>query len=1812
MTACTFALDPINALDKAFSFADTNVGTLRVVNGAPSGGATLYAIRVTYPDNSLREFWFETGLLPGASREYSFPAGEGYKVRFNNGQGWTRDPQTVSIVKDQTAIVNFTGNEEISIDLSGVKGKLTVYNLIPKDAGDYVIENLRVSSEEESSKRETVVFYFYTANGIRNGENQEFDVLAGKYWVRAQIRHPTSGKLSKWSIPAYVRTYTSADNYTDSNGPAIVEVKDNTRGIAIFNAGVLDSDGNVDIGGTHEKPTYPDYPPPKDNDSMDENGREIPNVDGTVSSDSSPVKAIKVEKLGFTPPDDYTGDGLGYAYAQKDDVLAALNVKEGETVPKAKVVRTTIYDQTVQPGGAWHLSLAEEGWYLLSFSVDGKAFSKGYPIRLSKVGDNWVVEPGVIPPFDDDGSVWKDKDGVIISNETPENGGPIIKNGETIGTLSPEDAKKPITDIKIYDENGELYAHYRNRYGLPIYNGKDWIITPALPGGTDGKDYYVTFSDDYGKTWTHPPILLHVDGNGNGNFSYDKTHPQWDGTSAGKPAPETTSPDLWGNDPDVKSEVNPRNPIYVVVPSDPPLDTVPPAGIPAGSEGPKELVNVTGDIENDTTPPAYGSQLDIINRSTKVPPFVIKYIKLNASSTPRVAYRIIDLTRITYSGGGGGIPAGKRLSLVGFDLKPDNYWVYLSEDGRDWKRYKETVAIPAPWKKVGDNIVFTGTTAESKALVPKVIYRDDAGGKDDWNTNPPPSTGILLIRNTSNKFITNLTIKAGSSFLTHEGVTYDGAQTFANIAPNATMLIELPVTNVPLPDTPYLVGIGTSKDQAVEYVYYRATITQNGITYLTFTGTESGGKTPDTPIVIVPVDPDDPGGGTDPDDPGGGPTPPYASTGILMIRNFSDQIIDDLTIRSGSTYFTYGGVEYNAARANIPIGGTKYFEIPSEDSPYTVIIQDTSGSPQGAVYYRVIIEQNKPTYLTFYGTELGEGKGTTPDTPIVLDPNTYPGNGETPTVDPPVDPPSNPDAIGILTVRNLSDQAITSLTIKKYDNTPLTYLGVTYNGSQPTNIPIDGELSYTIPVTGSGAYTVIIQDTAGSPTGPVHYRVIIFENRSTYLSFYGTELGEGKGTSDNPISLDPDTYPGNGHSDDGGGGEEPPDTPPPGGGDDGGNTGGVKTGILIVQNPTYEKLVNITIKVPYSNGTIVEYAGITYDARPLPIPARVDTTVNYEAFALPVTTEDTDLPGYNNHLNANLANSYLVRVVGEVANGASTLTCYYRVAIAEGKTTYISFLEGHLCLNVGAERYGKPFVGASSESDPYILNPFEEPGNAPYRNYNDSTPPPPPPPDDRPPTPDGDITVIGGGSGSSGGLMQPVDGTPAFDVQTGTFDRSLSSDQDRLYDSGLVQPYIPYLPASSPYPYGGDGTKQNMNNRGYFNFRFHWRADTNWGIGALSLQRLQRQGTSSTKVPVGDVIYLLNAKADYTNTTDRKTGSSQARLGAIYTSTGTIGDGIGGSIKGEDRSFEDWQRNWLGLREPNTGWQLNISPPSGNVLNVNQPVYRSGKGYYSNRTAQWKGSSDNAANREYSAHRAVNNPGRLYTTGVIYKAPASSAITADPYVFDHAYANLGEGFEAGEYRVYLRKGYDSLHKTADVGDAHQIKMYRYYLESFDITIYPGVVTTAIYRDGLKSTEGAFSYTPIPQAAYGKLVVLNAAKPADDYRITAILLDKPGYYSSTSTSSRHEVHRYLAALSSGGSLTGGTPNLLNGYAWGQMNPIARGGMHTFVLPPGGYRIAVKSTRNTSYWYGSSASDWFPVVVGEGETVYLNYQDTKLVR
>jgi hypothetical protein len=1433
LSACTLSLDPVNALVDAFRFADTNVGTLKVVNAAENG-TILYGIQVILPDKILNEYQFESGLLPGNSREYRLPAQITYNVSFSNGKGWTKIPLTAFFTKDETFTVTFTGTEEISIDLSGIKGKLTVYNSIPATEGDYVIEDLRVSSTEGTDGQESIVFYFHIEQGIHNGGKPDFDVLPGDYWVRAQIREPKTGKLSKWSIPAHVGSYNAKnkDQFDVSAEPGKITVSADRGGIAVFNEKVLkggQAGGEVDTGYNAENnpggnANFPSIP---DNDLLNGNGEKTPNISGSIDPDSRPVKSIKVEKLGF-PTADRNGVTVDpkYAYTSADiDTV----VREGKTV------KTTIYDQSVTAKDTWQLSLTESGWYLLSFSVDGKTFSKAFPVRLEDKNGNGKIdpdemEPGVIPPYNENDSTWTDKQGVVVKNNTPSEGGPIYKldsggkwvedkdkNGSP-KILSPADAQKPITDIKVYSPGGSLHKHYRSQQGLPIYNGKEWIITPGLPSG----DYMIILTDDNGATWTYPPFPFHVDGNGDGKISYDKTHPFWDRTTAAKPAPELTSPSNpdW-NDPTGNwkpgTEINPKNPIYVVIPSEPPLDTIPPG------TGPKELADAEdpkGDGSYDGTPPAPGSQLDIINKEKGS---VINFIKLNSFATPNRAYRIIDLRKITYSGGNppvkqtGGLPAGRRLSLAGFDFKPDLYYVYLSENGKTWWKYHVAVNIYAPWT--------TNARGEivpiSAGKVEKVIYRNNDA---DWDKPEKP-----------------------------------------------------------------------------------------------------------------------------------------------------------------------------------PVGD-------------------------------------------------GDGQGE---------------------------------------------------------------------------------------------------------------------------------------------------FPGSGNS---------------GSGDNNNDGGGVKTGILIVQNPRPAFLSSITIKRPSSNGAILEYAGVKYENYPLNVPgtSAKPAGIKSQAFVLPVTTEDTDKISFDSHYASNLRNSYPVKVVGYLsANKIGE--CYYRVTIAPGKITYIAFSYGHLAPD------GNLYQGVNTETSPWALDPFDPPGDALFNSSgsgsgnsggSDSQPPSFTEEEKK------NNAVISGGGGSWG-LMQPGSdpvGLPNdAERNSNLFDRSYSSPGDRSYPTGQVQPYLPNPSVAVPYPAGGDGTKKNMykdgSDRGYFNFRFDWYHDSNWGIGYLAIQKLQRRGTSSIKDPEGPIIVLLDAKAPMERTDLMISGSAQRDLGMIYKD---YENRVNGSIKGEDRSFNSWQANWLGLRDSATGWQLNVRPDGR--LDPTQPVYRAGKGYYPTDTnAAWEtDKSDKPATREFSAHRALNNPGRLYTTGVILNADGTH---------NRLYAPMGTGFEAGEYRVYLYKGYDSLDTSSSYAEYNQPnrqkKMYRRNEAEFDITIYPGVVTTALYRAGLDraGTEGAFAYTPIPQAAFGKIVVLNNP-PNNDYTITAILLDKPGYQNKVNSSAMHEVHRYIAALASTpSSMRGGTPNLLNNNSWGAMNPLRKGEMYTFILPPGGYRIAVQSTRDrdsSHNWYGEGSGTWLPVVVTEGETVYLSYRGDELSR
>jgi hypothetical protein len=1363
LPACTLSLDPMTSIGDSFRFADTNVGILKVVNAAENG-AVLYGIQLIQPDKSLSEYYFEKGLSPGNSWESRFPAQIVYGVKFSNGKGWTKNSLPAVFAKDQTFTVTFTGTEEISVDLSGIKGKLTVYNLIPATEGEYVIENILVSSTENVAGQKSINLVFYVENGIHSEEKPVFDVLPGEYWVRAQIKNPKTGKLSKWSIPAHVGSYdtTNKDQFDISAEPGKISISADRVGIAIFNEKVLDGGqpgGDVVI----DTPEFPSIP---GNMSLDEDGKPISNVNGKIDKDSRPIRAIKVEKLGF-PSADQNGvsGGKKYQYTNSDIILV---LQEG------KIVKTTIYDQTIMAGGAWNLALAEPGWYLLSFSPDNKTFSKTFPIRLEdKNGNGKIdedeVEPDVIPSYNNDDSTWTEKRGIIVKNNTPAEGGQIYKKdaaGQWVPDenkmLSPADAQKPITDIKLYNLDGSLYAQYRNQHGLPIHGGKEWIITPALDPG----DYMISLSDDNGLGWTYPPFAFKVEKNKDDIIIYDKTRAFWERTAAGKPAPELVSPDNpnW-NDPrgnwSPGAEINPNNPVYITPPSEPPLDMIPPG------TGPKEMGNAedpAGDGSYSGTAPAPGSQLDIINKEKG---FVVSYVKLNPLATPGKVYRIIDLSRITYTDGTppvkrtGGIPAGKRLSLAGYDFKPGQYYVYLSEDAKVWWKYNTAVDIPTSWT----------TDAEGK-LVPipasrieKVIYKD---ADENWS---------------------------------------------------------------------------------------------------------------------------------------------YPSA---------------------------------------------------------------SSSP---------------------------------------DENT--GNA------------GNIDA-------------------------------------------------------------------------------------------------ENAGNTDN--------------ENDGGGLNIPP------------------KGFLVIQNLLPEKTTALTIRRPYKDGSFLVEGDITYNQHPVIIEPN-----KFDVFHLPITETSPYQIG--------------------VRNGVSAMV-FYKVSIEKDMFTYV-LLEG--LMPDGSGSIDKPLVPSSA---PSLAGSFPDASIAGEESV--------------PPLSTDDVTVISGTPGPRGIMQFGVDfvgSIPNF-AETGSdlFDRNYRGMGERRYPSGQVQPYLPY-PSSVmvPFPQGGNGTKENMGGRGYFNFRYI-QSDSDWGVGYLAIQKLRRRGTSSAKDPVGPRIVLLDAKAD--TDIDMLSGEGQRKLGNIYNETGL------GSIKGEDRSFNDWQKNWLGLVDPDTGWQINVNPDG--TLDPVQPVYRGGKNRYPrDRDVAWNvDTSDKKPNRENGVHRALNNPGRLYTTGV---------------TTDGLYAPLGAGFEAGEYRVFLYRGTDSQSTTSVSPSNNEVtrqkKMYRTYENDFDITIYPGVITTAIFQSRKENQHGAFAYTPIPQAAFGKLVILNNP-PNNDYTVNAILLDKPGYEDRVNSSSTHEVHRYIAALASTPtSMPGSIPNFLNGNNWGKMNPLSKGGMHTFILPPGGYRIAVQSTRdrdNSRAWYGEDPNAWLPVVITEGDTVYLTYHGQELSR
>jgi hypothetical protein len=723
---CILPLDPVNAIDPN-SLVDPNTGTIQVFNNSatpPGRNVSISAVRIIQPNGSFSEFPFGGGLGTGKySEKYRFSSGQNYQVKFHDGRGWTVNAKPVFVEKGENVIVPFDGTEEISIDLSGAKGKLIVFNRIPPATGkNFTIENIRVSREEDG--QETEVYYFYQEGEIAYEESHNFDILPGTYWVRARIRNSATGKLSKWSIPAL----EGQANNTVSGAPGEITVSAATAGIAVFNDKVL-RNGEVDTG--YPGTSGSEYPEVPDNGNIDNNGNETPNVDGTVDGGANPVLAVKVEKLGFTG---YKQNGVEgtpvYTYAQKSDALK-----------EARIVKTNIYNMTINPGSIWKLALSEVGWYLLSFSEDGLKFSKGFPIRLSRdAAGNWVVEPSVIPPYNGDDSTWVDKPGVILSNDTPVQGGPIYgPDGNLTGeTLTPAEAQRPITDVKIYNPDGSLYGYYRNSAGMPIANNKEWMVNPPLPPG----DYLITVSDDYGETWTDPPFPFHVDENGNGRISYDKTHPWWTGKVAGKPRPERPkSGDPW--DEGTKKEID-GEAVIVTVPAEPPL----------------EIADAANPPENTSTEP--GSQLDVINKSAKSPAYVINYLKLNRVYTPAKAYRIIDVSAQ------GGIVTGKRLSLVGFDLKPDLYWVYVSQDGQTWYRYKKKmITIPTPW-------VYEAGVVKPNTTVDKVIYLDVP--HDDWTTEPP-GTGS----GTPPGPVTNLSAVAGSGYVALSW-TYSTASTLAAIS----------------------------------------------------------------------------------------------------------------------------------------------------------------------------------------------------------------------------------------------------------------------------------------------------------------------------------------------------------------------------------------------------------------------------------------------------------------------------------------------------------------------------------------------------------------------------------------------------------------------------------------------------------------------------------------------------------------------------------------------------------------------------------------------------------------------------------------------------------------------------------------------------------------------------------------------------------------------------------------------------------------------------------------------------------------------
>jgi hypothetical protein len=230
LAACTFSLDPVNAVDTLIS---ANNGVIRVTNDKDSG-VPLSAVRVILPDETFTEYRFEPGLEPDTFKDYSLPAGVNYGVMFHNGRGWTVDAKSVSFSKGVTVPVVFDGTEAIQID-DGEKGTLTVSNRIPATNGEYVIKELRISSGEAG--QETEVYLYETE--IKPAQKYDFKVPAAAYWVRARIQN-SAGTLSKWSVPALVE-----QGGILSTAPGEVTVSADLAGVAVFNDAVLLENGSV-------------------------------------------------------------------------------------------------------------------------------------------------------------------------------------------------------------------------------------------------------------------------------------------------------------------------------------------------------------------------------------------------------------------------------------------------------------------------------------------------------------------------------------------------------------------------------------------------------------------------------------------------------------------------------------------------------------------------------------------------------------------------------------------------------------------------------------------------------------------------------------------------------------------------------------------------------------------------------------------------------------------------------------------------------------------------------------------------------------------------------------------------------------------------------------------------------------------------------------------------------------------------------------------------------------------------------------------------------------------------------------------------------------------------------------------------------------------------------------------------------------------------------------------------------------------------------------------------------------------------------